>query len=360
MLTGIGLACKMSKARVFLSVLLCFFLLNTSTAGKSLAGDGGLIADDLEVTMNKIRNGNVEEAIENLSDEAGLGSAQAASLLGRYYYHGIFVEKNVEVATPLLWQAANAGDASAMTLLFFDGYQESTDASEKLALMEMLKRAADANLPEAHYLLGASYAFGDGVERSRPKAISHFEKALEGGYLSAKEWLGNFDDLQALSDKRYIEKYHESIKIRTERHMLEGFPVSTFLYALAILTSAKNPNKTKSDSLVIVAEAFQYLQLAYFFEVLGVEEVFKNAGMNIEAPLRNTESWLRERAGKKNTFFGEASRWCVERNDSSFPCLRYAVKGYEQCRHLVDGLVEPDKGYTPGYDRCRTSIVNAR
>jgi len=92
-------------------------------------------------------------------------------------------EKAYELLLPLL----DKRDPEALFL--FSTFQVDTSESIQefeIRSLNLIKEAADLELPEALYTLGVIYETGDGVTSDMNKASSLFKKAAERGHSRAK------------------------------------------------------------------------------------------------------------------------------------------------------------------------------
>ncbi|RKP13193.1 hypothetical protein BJ684DRAFT_1081, partial [Piptocephalis cylindrospora] len=153
------------------------------------------------------RDGRKQKRDEALVEAA----AQAAGLLGRMYYRGEGVKKDVEVARRWFLCAADEGNADGlyglgdMYLTGANGIQDTDKAIRFLSkaaskghveslstlglmafearkddeAMQWFTHAADKQDTQARYYLGEMYNEGWGAARSCPMAISHFTSVTE-------------------------------------------------------------------------------------------------------------------------------------------------------------------------------------
>lgn len=111
---------------------------------------------------------------------ARLGDAHAMTTLGLMMIEGAGVTRNPIQGKALLEQAAGKGDVLAsynLALLLL-----STGAPIDAAHATMLiRRAAEADIPDAQHALGVLYMKGRGVEKNMAEAAQWFLRAAENG-----------------------------------------------------------------------------------------------------------------------------------------------------------------------------------
>ena len=112
-----------------------------------------------------------EEIMQNFMKLVEANDADALNNLGFYYSKGIY-----------------------------DLPQDDTKA------FELWERAAELGHVEAHYNIGKSYYFGDGVERDKKKAEHYYEKGALGGHVQARHNLGIIENNE-MNVERAIKHY---------------------------------------------------------------------------------------------------------------------------------------------------------
>lgn len=111
---------------------------------------------------------------------AGRGDAHALASLGLMALDGRGMAKNAAQGRAWLEQAAAKGNPLASHNLALLLLTSDNDADLKRAV-DLLKKAAAAEIPDAQHALGVLYLKGRGVERSSAEAARLFERAARNG-----------------------------------------------------------------------------------------------------------------------------------------------------------------------------------
>ncbi|GAQ84096.1 hypothetical protein KFL_001760050 [Klebsormidium nitens] len=131
-----------------------------------------------------------EELAAQYQQAADLGDAEAMTDLGMCYMKESGVEKDEKKAAALFQQAADLGYARAMTNLgncYRTGTGVEKDEAKAVAL---LRRAADLGNTRAMFNLGVCYANGMGVEKNEAEAVALYQRAADLGHARAMFNLG--------------------------------------------------------------------------------------------------------------------------------------------------------------------------
>lgn len=132
-------------------------------------------------------------AVEWLRKAADAGHAPAMRDLGICYMNGKVVACNGSTAREWLELAADRNDTKSMMLLsgfFADGRSEVSVPKDLPRAFELMKRAADLNVPEAQQILGNFYYEGTGVLRDTKQAVTWWRRAAEQRHAPAQFELG--------------------------------------------------------------------------------------------------------------------------------------------------------------------------
>jgi hypothetical protein len=114
-------------------------------------------------------------------------TAKAQYELGKKYYYGNGVKKDVAEAVRWYRKAADQGDATAQSALG-DAYMEGNGVqSDWPEAVKWFRKAADQGDAKAQYDLGLLYRTGTGVQQDDAQAIVWYQKAAAQGYEDAKE-----------------------------------------------------------------------------------------------------------------------------------------------------------------------------
>jgi len=163
----------------------------------------------------------VERHLPSLQIEARGGKVSAAKELGRVFYKGKLIERDISEARKWLTSAANTGDSGAMRdLALLEMKFPASDSSMDIAI-SLLEKSAKAGNPSAYTSLGRIYLKEKTPEMEK-KAIEAFETAALSGHKAA------IGELAALN-----EKFDENIGVD---------PVVTGSI------SSPSPSSTASDS----------------------------------------------------------------------------------------------------------------
>lgn len=134
---------------------------------------------------------NIDYALRWLEEACGDKNQYAEYLLGKIFLKGDDVEQDADRAEELLRRSADQGNKFAQYTLgkaLLDGKVLPQDIPEAI---RMLKKSADQGFSQAEYMLGKLLYEGKVVEQDIPKAIEYLEKAAEQGnsyaaYLAGK------------------------------------------------------------------------------------------------------------------------------------------------------------------------------
>jgi hypothetical protein len=134
-------------------------------------------ADDLDVAIAAIKQGEYEKALKILKPLAEKGDAQAQYNLGQCYFSGWGVAKDWKQAETWLRKSAAQGHEWAKVLLGYtvDGLGKHEEAAKIYAW------AAEKGVAAAQVRLGQMYAKGLGVEQNLGEAARLYELAAKQG-----------------------------------------------------------------------------------------------------------------------------------------------------------------------------------
>ena len=119
------------------------------------------------------------------------GDAEAQKELGRCYYYGKEVEKDLREAVHWCRKAAEQGLAAAqykLGICYDTGEGVAKDSREAA---RWYRKAAEQGYADAQYNLGVCYRDGEGVEKDSREAVRWFRKAAEQGDAQAQHNLGS-------------------------------------------------------------------------------------------------------------------------------------------------------------------------
>lgn len=144
----------------------------TDSAAMTLLGE--LYNQGLGVPVNPVK------AAEWYRLAAARGDAKALSSLGLMALEGRGMDKNPAQGRAWLEEAAAKGNPVASYNLALILLSSNADADVRRTL-ELLRVAADAELPDAQHALGVLYLKGRGITRNPTEAASLFERAAQNG-----------------------------------------------------------------------------------------------------------------------------------------------------------------------------------
>jgi TPR repeat protein len=131
-----------------------------------------------------------EEDIQSIINSAEKGNISALNALGKAYYYGKKIEKNLARAFDYFMRAALAGNASSQNnigTLFRRGVGVTQDF--ELAI-EWYKKAANQNLPRAQWNLGTLYLSDEMSQKDISQGIAWLKKSASQNYGPALRALG--------------------------------------------------------------------------------------------------------------------------------------------------------------------------
>lgn len=134
---------------------------------------------------------NIDYALRWLDEACEDKNAYAEYLLGKIYLKGDDTDQDTERAEELLKRSANQGNKYAQYTLgkaYLDGKILPQDIPEAI---RMLKASADQGFPQAEYQIGKLLYEGKLTEQDLPRAIEYLERSAERGngyaaYLAGK------------------------------------------------------------------------------------------------------------------------------------------------------------------------------
>jgi hypothetical protein len=142
---------------------------------------------DINALVMQAREGNAY-ALQKLLDAADQGVASAQTNLGFMYKNGYGgVKQNYKQAAAWFQKAADQGDATALGVMYANGYGVKQDYKQAAAWYQ---KAADQGVAAAQNNLGVMYQNGDGVNKDYKQAVAWYEKAADQGDAAAQNNLG--------------------------------------------------------------------------------------------------------------------------------------------------------------------------
>ena len=268
--------------------------------------------------------------LKQLTKKANKGDVE--SMVKLYKYHLEDEHGDSTLVLRYLQQAADAGDAEALTMLgacFQQGFLGLSKDDQKG--FYYTQKAADQGYDMAIYNLGIGYLYGIGVAEDPDKALSYFKEAAMKGVAQAQYFYGAgiIDDstttdqgiffLQKSADQGYVPAYS----------MLANYYFGTEDYEKALKNAqiAANSGDAEGESM---------LALLYFY------------GCGVDKDLDQARYWAQLSANQENnkgyTMLG--SIYCAEENYLN--ALPYLQKGAElgnnQARILLADVYHEGRG----------------
>ena len=101
----------------------------------------------------------------------------------------------------MVQKRAEKGDDEAIHFLSLKYYHGSMGLTKNLPrAIELWTKAAELGSLDAHYHLGHSYCYGDGVEQDKPRAIRHWQQAAMKGDVESRHGLGVVEEIKGNYD----------------------------------------------------------------------------------------------------------------------------------------------------------------
>lgn len=139
----------------------------------------------LYIGKEKFKGEQYDEALAILTPLVAEGCPEALFYVGLMYHEGLGPRENEAEALRLYRAAATAGFAEAQFKLSTAyGYHSGGPSQEEA--FRWLSLAAEQGHLEAQYLLAASLATGEGVEKSQEDALKWYERAAAAGHAEAQ------------------------------------------------------------------------------------------------------------------------------------------------------------------------------
>jgi predicted RNA-binding Zn-ribbon protein involved in translation (DUF1610 family) len=146
-------------------------------------------------------------------------TAKAQYELGKRYYSGTGVKKDVAQAVAWYRKAADQGDATAQSALG-DAYMEGNGVqSDRTEAVKWFRKAADQGNARAQYSLAICLEDGMGIQQDNAQAIVWYQKAAAQGYEDAKEPLSRLLAKQQAAEPQAASPEQNTVaeRVRTEQ-----------------------------------------------------------------------------------------------------------------------------------------------
>ena len=201
---------------------------------------GSLFASDAQTDPD------FKSAIKWAREAADAGSANGQALLAYILTYGPELLRDLEKAHQLYERAAATGSAEGNLGYALSLARRATNEEDRRQVAEHLRRAAEAELPTAIYLLGVLTEQGLGVTRDAAAAAQLYRRAAEKGHRSAQlRWgmalmAGRDVDLDSVAGESWLR-----------RAALAGDPQAAVLVGnLYVQNSPLPPNFAEAGKLV--------------------------------------------------------------------------------------------------------------
>ena len=175
---------------------------------------------------SRAENGKID--LEKLTQKAQMGDAQAQYELGRVYYDGREVNRDLEVAFGWLLKAAKQGHADAQYntgRCYFHGRGVPRD--KKIGL-SWFYEAALQDHQQATYTLGDMYFLGQGIEINHAEAIKWFSKSAARGDKGAQFKIARILEIGDRSVRNPLKALEEYKKSASRGNFYAEFVVGRF------------------------------------------------------------------------------------------------------------------------------------
>lgn len=136
---------------------------------------GIAVADDWSRAMEAFLSGDKLQAASLFKKESQRGNEAAQAMLGDMYYEGDILKKDCKKVIKWLKNPASQGNSKAQ-LTLAKCYMEQKHFSDGIY---WLKKASNANRPQAYTILANIYIYGVGVEKDERKGLEYLELAVK-------------------------------------------------------------------------------------------------------------------------------------------------------------------------------------
>lgn len=150
-----------------------------------------IVDDNLQSSINNNSGGPSDDKIASLHQEVHYGNAAAASTLGRYYYEGVHVPKNIPLAIRLFHFSADAGDSDAQAILGVLLLRGTELRRNDSLSVYWFTRASSQRHPRAEFFLAMAHLTGTGVVRSLGRAQDLLKRSALNGNVDSLLFLKN-------------------------------------------------------------------------------------------------------------------------------------------------------------------------
>lgn len=232
----------MQQLRPFVFAV-CFLLFFTSVVVAQEAFDASASIDasaDIDIITGEPLNGEPLPEAQAIPQELGEGAAAASPDLPHRF----------------------AASSSAVTS----------------SVIERARNDAAAGSPDAHYLLGLAYFYGDGVEESKHRALSFFKEAARLGHAQAHVNLGHMLEhgISTSADPNAAYAYYRQASIKWQE-VEASYRASVLLYSGKVSTrvatweQGMNAAKEMLDLAVAADHPKAYFYLGSLYEYGGAD-----------------------------------------------------------------------------------------
>lgn len=169
-------------------------------------------ASPLEEGLAAYKAEDYETAAALLLPLAEQGDAVAQAYVGRLYYHGRYLEKNLVLAADWFEKSALQGNADGQFLLgsiYYRGEGRPIDRAAALHFFELSARQCDTTSMTEY---ASMILLGEETEKNIPLAFAWYTIAAEIGVLFGEQTVESVSRLLAEDDYEKSERYIQEIK----------------------------------------------------------------------------------------------------------------------------------------------------
>ena len=255
---------------------------------------------------------------------ADAGDAEAINMVGKCYAEGIggFIDKQAA----LRWykDAAEANSIDGMiNLAGMYLYEDENKSPENYSeAVRYLYIAASLNNPEAMNMLGDCYRYGHGTYESIDEAFRWYQKAAEGGSVTAQETVDellaegkvhifNEDDIEN-SDIRFVDGYAEVDTVICNKSGIHAKPAAAF-----VQTADKYRSKIQVSAKGHLIDAKSSLLLMSIGLVKGTKLTIRASGPDSVQAVRALKSLIESKFGEEDGVIPESLKNIASSNNNS-------------------------------------------
>ena len=173
---------------------------------------------------------NLDKAFKWVKLAADKDHTKAQFMLGYCYYKGNGVTQDYKEAVKWFKLAADKGDADAQDMLGYCYYKGNGVDKNSAEAVKWFRLAAEQGLSEAQYSLGLIYYYGRRVKKDLYEAFKWFKKAADNGHIAAQGLLGDCYYYGSGVEKNYAEAIKWFTKAADKDHTKAQFMLGYCYY----------------------------------------------------------------------------------------------------------------------------------